>query len=124
MNLSSVSEREELFKQALLQVPIDMTNKVHKFAILDVVQRISIERWTRFTSLLGLSEETIQVLSRKRATEEKYYHAIKEWLRTKNERATFMALNDFLEQCSEHGAQVIMKMRLEYNRDVLEGATP
>lgn len=82
-----------------------------------------MNNWTLFTSLLGLNKKTVEVLSKERATEEKYYHAIKEWLRMKGERATFAALNDHLEQCSERGAQAIMKMRLECNRDLLEGAT-
>ena len=122
VSLSTASDRETLYRQSL-QVPIDMRNKVHKFAILDVVQRISVNHWILFTSLLGLNKKTVEVLWKEKATEEKYYHAIKEWLRMKGERATFAALHDHLEQCSERGAQAIMKMRLESNRDLLEGAT-
>ena len=106
----------------MLQVPIDMANTVHKFAILDVAQRISSKHWDYFSSLLGLSKETLQDLSKEKATEEKYYNAIKEWLKIKRERATFAVLEDLLEQCSQRGAQIVMKKRLEYNRDLLKGA--
>ena len=106
----------------MLRVPIDMTNIVHKFAILDVVQRISASHWTYFPSLLGLNRETVQVLSKEKATEERYYNAIKEWLKRERERATFAVLDDLLEQCSQLGAQIVMKKRLECNSDVLEGA--
>ena len=93
-----------------------MANTVHKFAVLDVVQRISINNWTRFSSLLGLSKETVEVLSREKASEERYYKSINEWLKMKRERATFAVLNELLEECREHGAQIVMKRRLECNR--------
>lgn len=96
-----------------------MTNIVHKFAVLDIVQRISLDHWTRFSSLLGLGEETVEILSREKAPEERYYKSIKEWLKVNRERATFAALNELLEQCSEHRAQVVMRKRLECNRDTL-----
>lgn len=116
-SFSATSERRDM-----LQVPIDMANPVHKFAILDVVQRIPSKHWDYFSSLLGLSKETVQALSKERATEEKYYNAVKEWLKIKRERATFAVLEDLLEQCSQRGAQIVMKKRLECNRDLLEAA--
>ena len=119
--LSTSSERAA--RQEILQVPIDMANIVHKFAVLDVVQRMSLSHWDKFSSFLGLGKETVEVLSREKAVEERYYKSIKEWLKTNRERATFAALNGFLDQCSEHRAQVVMRKRLECNRDTLRLST-
>ena len=119
--LSTSSERAA--RQEILQVPIDMANIVHKFAVLDVVQRMSLSHWDKFSSFLGLGKETVKVLSREKAAEERYYKSIKEWLKMNRERATFAALNGFLDQCSEHGAQVVMRKRLECNRDTLRLST-
>ena len=119
--LSTASERAS--KQEILQVPIDMANVVHKFAILDVVQRISLNHWTRFSSLLGLSKETVELLSREKASEERYYKSIKEWLKVNREGATFAALSELLEQCNERRAQIVMRKRLECNRDTQLSAT-
>lgn len=117
---SAASER----RREMLQVPIDMENTIHKFAILDVVQRISVSHWTFFSSQLGLSKDAVQKLSEEKATEERYYKAIKEWLKVKRQaRATFADLDELLNECSQHGAQIVMKKRLEYNRDVLQGAS-
>ena len=96
---------------------------MHKFAILDVVQRISVRHWTYFLSHFELSRETVQKLSKERAIEEKYYNAIKEWLKIKREQATFAVLNDLLGQCNQRGAQMVMKQRLKCNRHLLEGAS-
>ena len=93
---------------------------MHKFAILDVVQRISLRHWNTICSRLELSRETIHEIQREESTEEKYYNAIKEWLKVKREEATFAVLNDLLEQCRQHGAQIVMRKRLECNRDLLE----
>lgn len=109
---------ETAAKQEILQVQIDMSNTVHKFAVLDVVQRISLNHWTRFSSLLGLSKEIVESLSREKAPEERYYKSIKEWLKLNREGATFAALDGLLEQCNERRAQIIMRKRLECNRNV------
>ena len=114
---SSISESAS--KQDILEVPINMANIVHKFAVLDVVQRISPNHWTRFSSSLGLSKETVELLSREKESEERYYKSIKEWLKVNRERATFAALNELLEHCSERRAQAVMRKRLECNRDAL-----
>lgn len=84
---------------------------------MDVVQRISLNHWTKFSSLLGLSKDNVELLSREKASEERYYKSIKEWLKMNREGATFAALDELLEQCSEHRAQIVMRKRLEYNRD-------
>ena len=119
--VSTASERAT--KQEILQVPIDMSNVVHKFAVLDVVQRIPPNHWTRFSALLGLSKETVELLSREKASEERYYKSIKEWLKVNREGATFAALSELLEQCNEQRAQIVMRKRLECNRDTQLSAT-
>jgi hypothetical protein len=35
--------------------------------------------------------------------------SIKEWLKVNRERATFAALSELLEQCSEHAAQIVIR---------------
>ena len=108
--------------QEVQEVPIDMSNTVHKFAVLDVVQRVSIKHWDKFSFFLGLRDETIQLLSREKAQEERYYKSVKEWLKVYQHKATFAALSEILEQCSEHEAQIAMNSRLECNREYLIGS--
>lgn len=101
-----------------LQTPINLLDKTHKYALLDVCQRLPLERWYQIADLLKLSNDTVERLGKEESAEERFYKTLKEWVRGEDE-ACFEELEMVLMRCGGEGAIVAMKMRLEPSRQIL-----
>lgn len=99
--------------EEILQSPIDLRNQMHKFAILDISQRLRANKWQQLARKLEIPNETIQQLKRTESvTEECYYQVFKEWLNNTKEDATFELLQDVLVSCNQRSAMEIVRRRL------------
>ena len=99
--------------EEILQTSIDLRNRIHKFAILDISQRLRANKWQQLARKLEIPNETIQQLKRTEiVTEECYYQVFKEWLNCKKEDATFGLLQAVLVSCNQRGAMEIVRRRL------------
>ena len=99
--------------EEILQSPIDLRNRMHKFAILDISQRLRANKWQQLARKLGIPNETIQQLKRTESvTEECYYQVFKEWLNNTKGDATFELLQDVLVSCNQRSAMEIVRRRL------------
>ena len=90
---------------------IDFSNRVHKFAILDICQRLSSDIWEEFASALMLPSTTIDKLRVEKAVEERYYMMIKGWLGGSSLH-TFSELQELLERFNCQDAVSTMERRL------------
>lgn len=94
---------------------ISMTDPSHKYAILDICQRLGPEyrTWKAFASELGLSKQQIQKIKREeQLPEERYYLALKQWTVDKKTLATFASLGTILEKCNQSDLIKIILERL------------
>jgi len=79
----------------VLQNSIYMKNRMHKFAILDISQRLRANKWQTLAGKLEIPNTTIQQLIKtENCVEEQYYKLFREWLNYKREAATFAVLRD------------------------------
>ena len=97
----------------MLKTPIDLRVTTHKFAILDLAQRLSIDSWEQLAGELDMSRhrELMQKLSTEKAVEEKFYKLLKEWVQVKNEEATYAALHNAVEACDQRTALSVVRRR-------------
>ena len=80
---------------------IDFDNRTHKFAVLDICQRISTDHFQQFCIRLGLQQHIINsIVSKESLHEEQYYHAMKTWIKS-NENVTFNNLKLALLSCGQ-----------------------
>ena len=106
--------------EEILQSPIDLRNRTHKFAILDVSQRLRANKWQQLARKLEIPNETIQQLKRTESvTEECYYQVFKEWLNHTKGDATFGVLQDVLVSCNQRSAMEIIRRRLTSRGETL-----
>jgi len=86
-----------------LNIAINMEKKEHKEAILDISQRLSPDHysWKRFAKELGLSGAEISKIYTQEPTEpeELYYRTLVEWIKLKEDEATFHFLLTVLRHC-------------------------
>ena len=86
-----------------LNIPIKMEMKEHKEAILDISQRLNPDHysWKRFAKELGLPDAEISRIYTQEPTEpeELYYHTLVEWIKLKEDEATFHFLLTVLRRC-------------------------
>ena len=105
--------------EEILQSPIDLRNRMHKFAILDISQRLRANKWQQLARKLEIPNETILQLKRTESvTEECYYQVFKEWLNKKGD-ATFGVLQDVLVSCDQRSAMEIVRRRLTSHGETL-----
>ena len=89
-----------------------MEIKSHKFAILDISQRLESSKFKDFCSRLGLHVDSINNIEEEHTlSEEQYYHALKTWIANKK-KATFRELSDYLISCGEDKLKNLIIMRL------------
>ena len=99
--------------EEILQTSIDLRNRIHKFAILDISQRLRANKWQQLARKLEIPNQTIQQLkSTENVTEECYYQVFKEWLNYKKGDATFGLLQAVLVSCNQRSAMEIVRRRL------------
>ena len=84
-----------------------MEMKEHKEAILDISQRLNPDHysWKRFAKELGLPDAEISRIYTQEPTEpeELYYRTLVEWIKLKEDEATFHFLLTVLRRCdSDH----------------------
>ena len=86
---------------------------MHKFAILDISQRLRANKWQQLARKLEIPNETIQQLRRtENIAEECYYKVFKEWLNCKKGDATFGLLQAVLVSCNQRSVMEIVRRRL------------
>ena len=89
-----------------------MEIKSHKFAILDISQRLESSKFKDFCTCLGLHVDSINSIEKEHTlSEEQYYHALKMWTANKK-KATFRELSDYLISCGEDKLKNFIIMRL------------
>ena len=105
----------------VLQNSIDMKNRMHKFAILDISQRLRANKWQTLAGKLEIPNTTIQQLTKtENVVEERYYKLFREWLNCKREAATFAVLRDILETCDlKIAVDIIFRRRLIQHNETL-----
>jgi len=105
----------------VLQNSIDMKNRMHKFAILDISQRLRANKWQTLAGKLEIPNTTIQQLTKtENVVEERYYILFREWLNYKREAATFAVLRDILEACDlKIAVDIIFRRRLIQHNETL-----
>ena len=105
----------------VLQNSIDMKNRMHKFAILDISQRLRANKWQTLAGKLEIPNTTIQQLTKtENVVEERYYKLFREWLNCKREAATFAVLRDILETCDlKIAVDIIFRRRLMQHNETL-----
>ena len=85
----------------LRRTPIQLEDTRHKFAILDISQRLNSTKFVSFSKSLGLSDGIIdEIKKREEVQEEQFYLVIKHWVLGK-EKATFNKLINCLQTCGE-----------------------
>ncbi len=99
--------------EQLLRCPIDLTQRRHKFALLDLAQRLAPDKWHGIATRLELPDPVLQNIKIERQPEEKYYKTLKQWVSTKKMEATFATLRDVLESYEQFAAVDVMVRRLK-----------
>ena len=84
------------------RIPILLEDTAHKFAILDISQRLNYDKFIKFSQSLGLTQNVIE---RARSTndlhEEQFYLILKTWIQEKGNSATFNQLINSIILCKE-----------------------
>ena len=94
------------------------TNRFHRYALLDVSQRLSPQTWRQFGSYLGLDETFLRELEEEEdEIEERYYSILMEWIGRGH--ATFQHLCEALSHFNENVALTILKDRLDSETDIV-----
>ena len=93
---------------------IDLSNRVHKYAILDICQRMSSDVWEQFANALLLPSTVIDKLRAEAAVEERYYLMLKGWL-SGTRSHTFNELQELLVRFNFVDAVSEIKRRLSAN---------
>ena len=95
-----------------LSSPINLKDTKHKFALLDLCQRLRADKWNVFAMSLQLPHDLILQFEKEQQIEERYYKTLKCWVKRKQEGATFDALCNTLKSCSQENAIIVVKRRL------------
>ena len=104
----------------LLHCAVNLRNSTHKFAILDISQRLGADRWSAIARKLCLQEEDIQeIQTTESCVEERYYKMLKQWVKSRQDEATFAALRDTLTSCNQTAAVGVVLRRLEIHGPTL-----
>ena len=91
---------------------------MHKFAILDISQRLKANKWQMLAKNLEVPNTKIQHLERTEAVaEERYYKLFREWLSDKQEAATFAILRNACDQKS--AVDMIIRKRVIQHDETL-----
>ncbi|XP_003391780.1 PREDICTED: uncharacterized protein LOC100638322 [Amphimedon queenslandica] len=120
LSSSEESQREEsfLYKSSLWSQPIDTRNRGHKFAVLDICQRMTKNHFKQFVSYLGLDSTRIEAIIREEPLlEEQYYTALKEIIESKGAAVTLNDLKEGLRLCLRHDLVALVMRRIEATRD-------
>ena len=99
-------------------VSIRMNIRRHKFAILDVSQRLPELKWQDIGVKLALDEVFLTNLT-KECTEEKYYLMLKKWVELSGGGATFTQLRKMLRDLEEDTALLVLEARLNSRGRIL-----
>ena len=98
----------------LLHCAVDLRNSTHRFAILDISQRLGADRWSAIARKLCLQEDDIQRIQKAEScVEERYYKMLKQWVKLRQDGATFAALQDALTSCNQTAAVSVVVRRLQ-----------
>ncbi|CAI8010036.1 hypothetical protein GBAR_LOCUS6666 [Geodia barretti] len=117
--LSSTSSTERSDDHHLLNSIIDMSLIKHKYAILDVCQRLppSVSVMNDFAQRLNIPLDRVrQITNDSTMQEERYYQMLKFWLGEGGggeSKRTFMELRDALVSCQQLTASDIILRRLQ-----------
>lgn len=90
---------------------IDITNRAHKYAILDICQLLHGEKWEQFALTLRLPRTTIGKIRAELASEERYYLTIKGWV-SGAESHSFYELREVLKMFGNDDAFPAIEERL------------
>lgn len=78
-----------------------MTKRNHKFALLDVCQRMEADHFKQFCIEMGLDRESAErIIRQEPLPEEQYYNALKELVQGSSNPLTFNDVKDGLLSCS------------------------
>ncbi len=95
-----------------MRTVIQLENTIHKFAILDISQRLDYDKFVVFSRMLELSDDLIEAI---RGTddlhEEQFYSVLKRWIQN-TRSATFNQLIKCLRACNEAHLIPFLKKRL------------
>lgn len=114
---SSIAESQESDTGAY-DVSIRMGIRRHKFAILDVSQRLREPKWRDIGVRLDLDEVFLSKLT-KECIEERYYLMLKEWVELSRGGATFSRLREVLVDLEEDIALLVLEARLNSRGRIL-----
>lgn len=103
---------------AVYDIAIKMSVRKHKFAILDVSQRLPETKWQDIGVKLDLGEVFMTKLA-KECTEERYYLMLKKWVESSEGTATFSHLRDILVDLEEDTALLVLEARLNSRGRIL-----
>lgn len=94
-------------------IVIQLNNTNHKFAILDISQRLDYEKFVTFCRTLSLPNDTRdQIQQTNDLHEEQFYLALKYWINSSTIKATFNQLINCLKHCNEGHLIRFMMYRL------------
>ena len=98
----------------MLDSPIDLTETIQKYAILDIAQRLPASKLREIAEKLEIPQHTVRDIHRKHCrVEEIYYHLLKCWLESKEDEATFGRLREALGECQQSAVCAVMLRRLD-----------
>ncbi len=108
-NLDTLTHESAM--QSIYSVPINVTIKKHKFAILDICQRLPFAKWEEIGIKLGMESAFIDDLSKEEEIEERFYAMIMKRIEIGDGRMTFLDLRDIIKD--EETALLVLEERLE-----------
>ena len=101
--------------ESTLRQPVNLNLKPHKYAILDVCQRLHSSSFHTICDQLHLPRDSVcEILARETLTEEQYYRALMLWLGRREEQGdgTFAQLCAALTATNENTALACIKQRI------------
>lgn len=112
-SIAGSQESEDVYEKSII-----MNNRRHKYAILDVSQRLPELKWRDIGGRLKLGEAFLSKLT-KEGIEERYYLMLKKWVDSSGGGATFSKLQRLLLELEEGSALVVLEARLNSRGRIL-----
>ncbi len=97
------------------RIPIILEDTAHKFAILDISQRLNYDKFITFSQTLGLVHSIIEtIVSTNDLQQEQFYLVLKIWIQDKRKSATFEQLIKCIKSCGEDHVIQYITQRLQH----------
>ena len=94
---------------------IHLEETSHKFAILDISQRLNYDKFVAFSRALGVPDRLIEdIKGANDLHQEQFYHVLKSWIMQDTEKATFSQLIKCLKLCKEDHLIQYLIQRLKH----------